>query len=66
MKLKSHSGAKKRVKISSKGKIIFQKPCKRHLLINKSKRQKATGTTGGMSLHKTDEYKIKRLLPQSF
>jgi large subunit ribosomal protein L35 len=65
MKLKSHSGTKKRVKISARGKMSFQKPCKRHLLINKSKRQKATDNMG-KAVHPTDQYKIRRLLPQSF
>ncbi|MBI5413759.1 50S ribosomal protein L35 [Candidatus Peregrinibacteria bacterium] len=65
MKLKSHSGLKKRVKISGRGKIMFQKPGKRHLLINKSKRQKATHNMG-MPSHGSDVSKIKRLLPQSF
>lgn len=65
MKLKSHSGTKKRVKISGNGKILFRKPCKKHLLINKSKRQKSLGTCG-MALHASDVDKIKKLLPLSF
>jgi len=40
MKQKSHSGAKKRVKITGSGKLIVQKSCKNHLLVNKSKGQK--------------------------
>nr|MBS9783941.1 50S ribosomal protein L35 [Candidatus Gracilibacteria bacterium] len=32
MKLKTHSGAKKRVKISGTGKFITDKTAKRHLL----------------------------------
>lgn len=65
MKLKSHSGTKKRVKISSRGKIMFQKPAKRHLLINKSKRQK-NKYRNGMPAHAADVAKIKHLLPMSF
>lgn len=65
MKLKSHSGTKKRIKISSKGKIMFRKPCKQHLLINKSKRQKSMSPLG-VSVHSADEKRIKGLLPQSF
>jgi large subunit ribosomal protein L35 len=40
MKQKSHSGAKKRVRKTGKGKFVVQKSCKNHLLVNKSKRQK--------------------------
>jgi len=65
MKIKSHSGLKKRVKITGSGKIMFRKPCKKHLLINKSKRQKALNN-GGHEAHGTDVNKIKRLLPHSF
>lgn len=65
MKLKSHRGTKKRVKISGRGKILFQKPGKRHLLINKSKRQKAFQNSGKPA-HRSDVAKVKRLLPMSF
>lgn len=64
MKLKSHSGLKKRIKISGKGKISFQKPGKRHLLINKSKRQKSLFKLG-KPVHAGDDRKIRRLLPFS-
>lgn len=65
MKLKSHSGTKKRVKISGRGKIMLRKAAKQHLLINKSKRQKALNNRG-KPLHASDEKKIKHLLPLSF
>lgn len=65
MKLKSHSGTKKRVKISGRGKILFRKSAKQHLLINKSKRQKAFQNQGKLA-HRSDVEKIKRLLPTSF
>ena len=65
MKLKSHSGLKKRIKISGRGKIMFAKPGKRHLLINKSKRQKAKYNRG-MPVNHGDQKKIKQLLPMSF
>lgn len=65
MKLKSHSGTKKRVKISGRGKIMLRKPCKNHLLINKSKRQKAL-YKGGKPIESGDEKKIKQLLPTYF
>lgn len=65
MKLKTHKGTKKRIKISAKGKILFRKPCKKHLLINKSKRQKSL-YKGGKVINAGDRYKIERLLPTSF
>ncbi|MEK7523664.1 MAG: 50S ribosomal protein L35 [Patescibacteria group bacterium] len=65
MKLKTHSGLKKRIKISSRGKMMYQKPGKRHLLINKSKRQKATHNMGA-PLHHGDQKKVRHLLPMSF
>lgn len=40
MKAKTHSGTKKRVKISATGKFITQKIGKRHLLQNKSSKAK--------------------------
>jgi large subunit ribosomal protein L35 len=43
MKQKSHSGTKKRVKLTGSGKIRMEKGSKRHLLVNKSKRQKNIG-----------------------
>ena len=64
MKLKSHSGAKKRIKFSSRGKMMADKPSHRHLLINKSKRQKKADPHGKL-LDSTDLYKFKRLLPHS-
>lgn len=61
MKLKTHKGTKKRVKLSSKGKIMFNKAAHRHLLVNKSKRQKQLAF-GGHAGHHSDETKIKQLL----
>lgn len=43
MKLKTHSGAKKRVKKTGTGKLRMEKGSKRHLLANKSKKQKRIG-----------------------
>lgn len=61
MKLKTHSGSKKRIKITGTGKLVAQKPAKRHLLINKSKRQKALDPRGKM-VHSTDLYRLRKLL----
>ncbi len=41
MKAKTHSGTKKRVRITSTGKLKVEKAAKRHLLAQKSKRGKA-------------------------
>ncbi|MEK7171750.1 MAG: 50S ribosomal protein L35 [Patescibacteria group bacterium] len=65
MKLKSHSGTKKRIKVTKNGKILYRKPCQQHLLINKSKRQKAMGGCG-IAINASDVKQIKHLLPQSF
>ncbi len=46
MKQKTHSGAKKRTKITGTGKVMFQKACKNHLLSSKSKRQKKSCRLG--------------------
>lgn len=40
MKLKTHSGAKKRVKITGTGKYIVDKTAKKHLLKDKSNKAK--------------------------
>lgn len=62
MKQKTHSGIKKRVIVRKSGKLAFQKPCKQHLLINKSKRQKKTAHFG-IAVPKTHERQIRRMLP---
>ncbi len=46
MKQKTHSGTKKRTKITGSGKVKFQKSCKGHLLSSKSKRQKKVSRLG--------------------
>ena len=60
MKAKTHSGTKKRVKKTGTGKLIMQKSCKRHLLVNKSKRQKNIKTLG---VDATNVKKLRKLLP---
>lgn len=57
MKQKSHSGLKKRVKVTSTGKMIVGKSAKRHLLLNKSKKAKGRGKYG-VVLCKSDAKKI--------
>ncbi len=46
MKQKTHSGTKKRIKITGSGKMMFQKAAKNHLLSSKSKRQKRFARLG--------------------
>lgn len=48
MKIKTHKGASKRIKVRGKGKslkLTFDKAAKRHLLVNKSKGQKSETRT---------------------
>lgn len=46
MKQKTHSGLKKRTKITGSGKVMLNKACKNHLLSSKSKRQKKSNRLG--------------------
>lgn len=46
MKQKTHSGLKKRTKVTGSGKVMFQKAAKNHLLSSKSKRQKKSHRLG--------------------
>jgi len=62
MKLKSHSASKKRFKVTAKGKLIAKKAGKKHLLFNKSKRQKKLHKSG-MGLNAKDTSNMKKLLP---
>lgn len=46
MKVKSHSGLKKRLRVRKGGTVSFNKAARRHLLTNKSKRQKKSLHSG--------------------
>jgi len=61
MKHKSNSGAKKRFRLTGTGKVMAQKSCKNHLLVNKSKRQKKLNNKG-MQLNNTESKIIKTML----
>ncbi len=61
MKFKTHSGAKKRVKVKKRI-VQMQKASKRHLLINKSKRQKHSFEKG-FPLQPGDRRRLKSLIP---
>lgn len=46
MKQKTHSGTKKRTRVTGSGKVVMQKSCKRHLLSSKNKRALKSETLG--------------------
>lgn len=58
MKAKTHSGSKKRVKITGTGKFTTAKIGKRHLLQNKSAKAKGRGKYGEVT-HIANERKMK-------
>lgn len=62
MKLKTHSGAKKRLKVRKSGKVMSEKSAKNHLLSNKSKGQKEAFKFG-MPLHSTRVRQVRRMMP---
>jgi len=62
MKLKSHSGTKKRVKRTGTGKLRFQKSHRNHLLGHKSKRQKKFNKFG-QDVSPAEKRTVERLLP---
>ncbi|MEK7126705.1 MAG: bL35 family ribosomal protein [Patescibacteria group bacterium] len=62
MKQKSHSGLKKRLKIRKSGRAMFQKSAKKHLLSNKSKRQKGA-SPDGLPIFKGMLQDMRRLIP---
>ncbi len=61
MKQKSHSGLKKRVKRTAKGKLVFTKSAKKHLLVNKSKRQKNVSKSGKVATARDTKWMNKLL-----
>ena len=64
MKLKTHSATKKRVKITGSGKKMYKKSATRHLLKNKSKRQKSAFAFGKPA-SSAERKHLSRLLPNS-
>jgi large subunit ribosomal protein L35 len=64
MTLKTRSGVKKRVKITGKGKIIVGKACKRHLLMDKTKKAKGRNKYG-LQIASVEVKKIMRQLPHA-
>jgi large subunit ribosomal protein L35 len=60
-KQKTHSGAKKRFKVTGSGKVLHERAGKRHLLERKSS-QLTRRLTGTAELAPQDAKKIKKLL----
>ncbi len=62
MKQKVHSGAKKRFKLTGTGKVKSGKAAHRHLMVNKSKRQKRSFRKGVIQLSAGEITRVKGLL----
>ena len=62
-KLKTNKADKKRYSLTATGKVKRTKSNRRHLLANKTKRQKRTGRNQSAYADKTCENTIKKLLP---
>jgi large subunit ribosomal protein L35 len=60
-KMKSHSGAKKRLRKTGSGKIVGKRGRRNHLLMQKSKRQKKLNRT--LEVNKQQGSKVKVLTP---
>ncbi len=60
-KMKSHSGAKKRIRKTGSGKLAMKRHSKNHLLQQKSKRQKRLN--GTMMVHPTNVPHVRQLVP---
>jgi len=61
-KMKTHKGAKKRFKVTGKGKILRSKAFKSHLLTKKSSKRKRSLRKRAL-VDSTDIHRIKRVLP---
>mgnify|MGYP000470596222 CR=1 FL=1 len=64
-KLKTNKAAKKRYSLTATGKVKRTKSNRRHLLANKTKRQKKSGSIQNGYADKTCENTIKKLLKQA-
>lgn len=61
-KMKTHSGAAKRLKVTKNKKFKFQKAGKRHLLENKSSKRKRQ-SRGANYVNDANLYQVKQMLP---
>ncbi|MEW6457099.1 MAG: 50S ribosomal protein L35 [Acidobacteriota bacterium] len=64
-KIKTHRGAKKRFKITAKGKILRRKAFKSHILTKKSTKRKRN-LKKITQASKSDKTEIKKMLPYEF
>ncbi len=64
-KLKTNKAANKRYSMTATGKVKRTKSNRRHLLANKTRRQKKTGKIQNAYADKTCKNGIKKLLPYS-
>ncbi|MGN0592495.1 MAG: 50S ribosomal protein L35 [Ruminococcus sp.] len=62
IKTKTHSGAKKRFKLTGSGKLKYQKTNKRHRLTQKDTKRKRIARTAGVA-DTTNAPALKKLLP---
>ena len=60
-KMKTHSSAKKRFKVTGTGKIMRKHAYKSHILTKKETKQKRNLTHSAL-VHETDSYRVKRML----
>jgi len=63
-KLKSNSGAKKRLKVAPSGTVKRRKTFKRHLLTGKSAKRKRR-LSSAVVIHEADRGRVRPLLPYS-
>lgn len=61
MKNKTHSGTKKRIKVSGSGKLLREKAGKRHLLEKKSS-EKTRRLAGQVEVAPQDNKRLRRML----
>ncbi|MEJ2871681.1 50S ribosomal protein L35 [Actinomycetospora sp. OC33-EN08] len=61
MKNKTHSGTKKRIKVSGTGKLLREKAGKRHLLEKKSS-EKTRRLSGQTTIAAQDDRRIRKML----
>lgn len=60
-KMKTHSSAKKRFKVTASGKVKRKHAYKSHILTKKATKQKRNLTHATL-VHETDLYRVKRML----
>ena len=62
IKVKTHSGAKKRFKVTGTGKVTYQKTNRRHRLTQKDTKRKRINRADGV-VSAADVKEVKKLLP---